>query len=738
MERSNKIRARKNTRIFARRADRHGKITLVTIMAILGMVVLAGFVGNAGHVVTTKVYTQNGADAVAFSSAQWMARGMNSVTATNHLLGEVTGLVVVIEALGGPEADLGMEDYPVQPKTIDQVNRTLASTAPINGLPVYGVQGLRPIDQRLIDFVVKKLVSPEGDKAKFKAFATIYDSKFTLKKDTTAYLIAKSVANAGLFVPPPWGYISAAIAYGVHIYSNVQLVDIGVEYVLLEGLEKLVTSRVVKKLKVDILEKQLVPALAAHGDFIAGRLGKKAKQKAEGSSGIVNGAIGESLAHLGKVYHVEAAIFPGATTFRLPIVPEPAPSLQGTQRDEPEWGSDELVATDPGDVLGDLNEKVEDSKEKIRDRIENLQEGIALLARLEKNIDEQLAKGNELGDEERAKFLQEKKEISRSRTEKQERIKKLQAELARLEKEQREMRETLEQLAKVPPGSGNISASPAHLARDRMNQAEERYTQWVRATYPYVDSLRAPVMAQFESLLGKSNAAKHFRKWTDRYTLMKAWQFRSGFRFEAAGGGSKNKGQWKKNPKVEPLQMYVMEGAYAKSGTRRDRKGHEVWTLSTDAGKQQAEQMFTVIGITHCEIEPLFSPVIYPVASKDGCTTFAQAIFYNGNQQSPAPIGGKQTLQAKLGWDTLNWDPATATPEWGAEPHKSGAKWPWELFDSSTSFVGTAKVKLNWQAKLMPVTVTRFEQAARASLVNPKMVANMAKARLMFKKMVTH
>ena len=82
----------------------------MTCVAILGLMVLAGFVGNAGHVVTTKVSTQNAADAIAFSSAQWMARGMNAVTATNHLLGEVTALVVILEGLGGPEAFLDMKD----------------------------------------------------------------------------------------------------------------------------------------------------------------------------------------------------------------------------------------------------------------------------------------------------------------------------------------------------------------------------------------------------------------------------------------------------------------------------------------------------------------------------------------------------------------------------------------------------------------------------------------------------
>lgn len=719
-----------------RSAARRGKITLVTIFAILGLIVMAGFVGNAGHVVTVKMATQNAADSIAFSSAQWMARGMNAVTATNHLLGEATGLVVVLEAIGGPEADQNMEDYPAQPKTLDTVNRSLASTAPMNGLPVYGVTALRPLDQKFVDFVVKKLVSPDGDRAKFKAFATIYDSKFVLKKSTSEYLIAKSVANIGFFVPPPWGYISAAVAYGVHIYSNVKLAKIGVEYVLLEGLQILAVNPVVKNFKVTLIEGQLIPALAAHGDFVAGRTSKAAKQKPEAGEGIVNGAVGDALRHLGEVYHVDAAIFPGATNFRLPIEAEPAPSMRGTQQDEPEWGSDELPTVKAEDVLGDFQEDINDNKKKIRRRIQELEASIQALGQLEAKIDKLLADGKEMKADERQKYQDEKQEISRSRTEKQQRIVELKKQLAELQKQQDEINSAVASMRQpLPPGSGNISAKPTHLARDKMRQAEERYTQWVRATYPYVDSFRAPILSQFDNVLSESDAAKHFRKWTDRYTLTKAWQFRSGFRFRR---DSNNSGHWAKDTKAEPLQMYVMSGAFAKAGERRDRKGYEPWTLDTLSGMQQAEQLFTVIGITQRDLTPQFSPVIYPLATDNGITTFAQAIYYNSNEQKPLAIGAKSKTQAKVGWDTLNWDPTSATPEWGAEPFKSSAKWPWEIFDSNTTFVGTARVRLNWQAKLMPVTESRFNQAAKASLVNPKMTANMIKARVFFKQLVTH
>src|SRR6478752_2228113 len=137
MESSNNHNAIRRGRLHCPTA-RSGKITIVTIFAILGLIVMAGFVGNAGHVVTTKIYTQNAADAVAFSSAQWMARGMNAATATNHLLGEVTALTVVIEGLGGPEADAGLEAYPPQSRITDSINQNFVNLATINGLAVYG------------------------------------------------------------------------------------------------------------------------------------------------------------------------------------------------------------------------------------------------------------------------------------------------------------------------------------------------------------------------------------------------------------------------------------------------------------------------------------------------------------------------------------------------------------------------------------------------------------------------
>lgn len=152
--------------------------------------------------------------------------------------------------------------------------------------------------------------------------------------------------------------------------------------------------------------------------------------------------------------------------------------------------------------------------------------------------------------------------------------------------------------------------------------------------------------------------------------------------------------------------MFVMQDTFR--GTR-DIKGREKWTGSTTTAKREAEKWFTVIGVVHRDYQPLFSERLYPAASDTGMTAYAQAIFYNANRQRPS--SSRSQRQAKVGWDTLNWDPAINVPEWGARPHESSWKWPWEAFDGSEN-QKVAKVKLNWQAKLMPVRSSRLEEAA--------------------------
>jgi hypothetical protein len=753
MERLIKPTAKPAARPFSSRAAaRRGKLTLVTCVAILGMAVLIGFVGNAGYVVTTKINSQNAADSIAFSSAQWMARGMNAVTATNHLLGELTGLVVVLEGLGGPEVDLDLSDYPPQSRIVDEVNRTLADMAYIQGLKTYGTDITGQVDKKFLKIVVMDLISKKD--RKHEAFATIYDSKLVLKRQVRTRLLAKFFANWLLWVPPPWGYASAIVGYGIHVGANIQLVEIGIEFIVLHGLEKLVSNDALKKLKVDLIEDKLIPAVAAHGDYLAGRPSKKLQQNPTTESGVVNHAIRQSRDHLQKIYQVEAVIFPvvesfpGIANLRLPIEPESPPSGKGTRagKEEPEWGDDSLATKDEDNQLDKVFKEIEDKKKKIRNHITSVEKQVEALRELVREV-EDLKTRTDVTDQEIIAFDGEIKELDDDIKIKLAKIEELNKDLKKLEAQEKEMLDTMENLAKVPKESGNLSIEKKHLALAIMNQAEERNTQWVRASYPYVDGFRAPILKLFEEHLERSGAKDHYIKWTNRYTLTKAWKFRSGYRFKRIG--SSNKGEWRKNRSDKPLQMYLMVEKFdaknppplRRPGAPRGPKGEEIWTKDTTAGKEMAEEMFTLIAITQREIEPFFSPVIFPVASKNGMTTFAQAIYYNGNeQQQTAPAKGSK-VQPKVAWDTLNWAPSASPPEWGAKATIADeVKWPWEIFTASEHFKGKSDVRLNWQAKLMPVTSRRFTQTAPAvaKTLDTELIENVGTAIAIFDTMVTH
>jgi hypothetical protein len=653
----------------------------------------------------------------------------------------------------------------------------MVGLATIDGLVPYGAKAAGNVDGRFLKAIITNLISKQDKK--HKAFATIYDSKLVLKKKVTPRLIAKSIANAGLWVPPWWGWLTAIPAYAVHIGCNLELAEFALEYAILEGLEKLVTNDLVREVKVTIFENKLIPAIAAHGDYLAGRPSLIKNKRPTADTSIVNYAIGQSLDHLENTYNVKAAIYPIATTFppgiehlRLPIAPEAPPSMSGTKANqyEREWDNDDLKFDDPKDPTAEIKRKMAENKAKLERRIKELEKGIADLTKLLNDVKD-LKERTGVNDDERQAFQKEQDEIEEDIKAKKTELAERKKDLETLKAKEKEIDAALSQLKKAPGGSGNISAKPEHLALEKirpsrpaggatgtnpqplrqigMSQAEERQTQWVRATYPYVDAFRAPILTMFRENLDECEAAKHYKKWTDRYTLTKAWQFRSGYRFRKAGKDREGNdaGEWFRDTKYAPLTAYVMVERFEPNkkptplqpGARRIQKGYEEWTKDTKAGKEMAEDMLTVVAMTHRELKPLFSPVIYPVASKNGITTFAQAIFYNSNEQTPNAQTGKSTTQAKVGWDTLNWEHKMPVPEWGTELTRSKAKYPWQLFGSSADWKGNAGVKLNWQAKLMPVTRRRLMPAALAAgKKSVDMGKNVALALPWFDPLVTH
>jgi hypothetical protein len=274
----------------------------------------------------------------------------------------------------------------------------------------------------------------------------------------------------------------------------------------------------------------------------------------------------------------------------------------------------------------------------------------------------------------------------------------------------------LQQLENMQFG-GNPSYN--NLQKIKMDIDVEKKCQWVRATYPYVDAYRAPLLGLFEDgitlggvptplNLNISQASKYYRSWSERYTLVKSWMFRSGHRWENDGAAPRLKPSAQRQ---QPLQLYVMLETYPRQQNQPvANKGNESWRQDAN----RAEDLFTLIGFARRGPKnSLFLPNVMkaPSVFDSGTAAYGQAMVYNANEPEAVTADGSGTTQPNVGWDTLNWEPSVTAPEHGSEPTKARADWPWELFTGASGGSENARVKLNWQAKLIPVTQRRIEAA---------------------------
>jgi Flp pilus assembly protein TadG len=69
--------------------DERGTISIVSVFSLIILAMLLGMVLNVGFQANNKVEMQNAADAAAYSGGVMMARGMNTLAFTNHLLADV-------------------------------------------------------------------------------------------------------------------------------------------------------------------------------------------------------------------------------------------------------------------------------------------------------------------------------------------------------------------------------------------------------------------------------------------------------------------------------------------------------------------------------------------------------------------------------------------------------------------------------------------------------------------------
>src|SRR5262249_51392083 len=129
-----------------------------------------------------------------------------------------------------------------------------------------------------------------------------------------------------------------------------------------------------------------------------------------------------------------------------------------------------------------------------------------------------------------------------------------------------------------PGPDGYPKNNPSRYSLPRGDYDHEPRSQWVRATYPWVNYWRTPMRGSMDLLLTLSSASDWYRNWTNKYTLARSYEYRS-------------------RPDRK-LYMYVMKDA------RPGEKGNEPWTRK--AGHERADELFSMVAFAHRPVREVF------------------------------------------------------------------------------------------------------------------------------------
>ncbi|MBL8796412.1 MAG: Tad domain-containing protein, partial [Planctomycetia bacterium] len=274
-------------------ADEDGMIALVTLFVILFFLILAGLVANTGHTVNRKIETQNSADASAVSGSVWMARGMNAITATNHVMGEMMAFVVLHEAFGGRK----LRDKTPE----DQNEANLREKVQTDGAAMRNLAG---ISQAATGRIASDYIGDDG--LDVDANATLLHGKDQLVFWLRLVYAVKIVAGAlekSVFPPTVViGYILDGIAFVVEMYCLAEWIVLDIFDSVARGLLPLVR---------DLVFDRMLPNAGRYEGQVAAQAPRVALRAAE---------------DVARRNHVEGTLYPKPTQLRLPVVREPVPA----------------------------------------------------------------------------------------------------------------------------------------------------------------------------------------------------------------------------------------------------------------------------------------------------------------------------------------------------------------------------------------------------------------------------
>ncbi len=234
--------------------DERGSVAIVNVIAVMFCCLLVVWITNIGLVTHQKVEAQNAADAMAYSGTLWLARGMNAVTATNHVIGEMMSFVILHEAIGGQRLEGGV-DGPADTERVDAALDAAQAAASALGARTPAYETVR---------------QQEG----IYADRTLLDSKVQLKRWLTWIYLMKAAAKAmqSSSLPP-------VVAAGVALEALMDAFEpvIRWEYVILKELHAVAVALLPLKM---VVRDRMLPDAKKYTTYVRDTVPELAEQTA--------------------------------------------------------------------------------------------------------------------------------------------------------------------------------------------------------------------------------------------------------------------------------------------------------------------------------------------------------------------------------------------------------------------------------------------------------------------------
>lgn len=518
--------------------DEDGKISFISVFVIMAFVLLIGLVTNAGISVKEKIELQNAADATAYSDALWVARSMNAVTTANHMMGEVTALSVILDSFGGPMLG-NSENYEYtsnESRAVGQQAESFKAGAPISTGGIFS-SFIAPLDQALVEFAFEQVI---GDKPeKVRSGAALYEARHTLRlglvfafgaKNIAAVVLDIAIALEKIPIVQFVGYGLEAVIIPVHLYLSAKIAEIVKESLILEVVETLIGG--VNKRAVHNGIRTAAETMTLYADTV---VGVEAARKLGQAKGPLNQAIRETNDRMMRAHQLAAAeTLPDWKDIQLPVTVELLPYAKEQQNLPASlqtiYGTWEHPGSEwQGDFESSEMRAIRDKFEPLREKIEWADDklgGFAKgLGKLAGEVGGFLSDvGGTIEDGFNTVFGRKKKDGGPSVFD------LINQQIKAIER----VFTAVGFLTNLPQPEKRGYAHNPCLQSDLEEEYQlskfywkrERRCQYVRATYPYVDDYRAPIIDFFREHTKLSNVATYYANWSNRYTLEKSYLFR--------------------------------------------------------------------------------------------------------------------------------------------------------------------------------------------------------------------